>query len=254
MTIHNLSTHTFNKDKLHLLEKGLSFAVSPQTTVQERQLQLLNHYDEFTTSIRSSLEFARPHSEPSCLKITPGRIYKAIKFLPREKTMHMEDKFSGIGRIEQGTKQMINENCQQILKQNTSNITKTEFMALKQLIKRSRSQLTIKLADKNLGIVLLDTDYIKQCMLILSDTRTYRQAHTYPTERIRQQLTNTLVNFKSQIYNYDKRLYEYLQRKLSTKFHNFMAYQKYISSSTISLHLDQSSLIVILYLIPQHVF
>ena len=219
MTIHNLSTHTFNRDELRLLEKGLSFAVSPQTTVQERQLQLLNHYDEFATSIRRthrSLEFARPHSEPSYLKITPGRIYRAIKFLPREKTMHMEDKFSGIGRIEQyieGTKQIINENCQQILKQNTSNITKTEFTALKQL-KRSRSELTIKPADKNLGIVLLDADdYIKQCMLILSDTRTYRQAHTYPTERIRQQLTNTLVNFKSQIYNYDKRLYEYLQPK-----------------------------------------
>ena len=100
MTIHNLSTHTFNGDELRLLEKGLSLAVSPQT-VQERQLQLLNHYDEFTTSIRRthcSLEFARPHSEPSCLKITPGHIYRAIKFLPREKTVHMEDKFSGIGK------------------------------------------------------------------------------------------------------------------------------------------------------------
>ena len=128
MTIHNLSTHTFNGDELCLLEKGLSFAVSPQT-VQERQLQLLNHYDEFATSIRRThrpLEYARPHPEPSCLKITPGRIYRAIKFLPREKMIYMEDKFSGIGRIEQyieGTKQIINENCQQILRQNTSNIT-----------------------------------------------------------------------------------------------------------------------------------
>ena len=218
MTVHNLNTHTFNGDELRLLEKGLSFAVSPQTTVQERQLQLLNHYDELATSIRRthcSLEYARPHPEPSCLKITPGRIYRAIKFLLREKMMYMEDKFSGIGRIEQyieGTKQIINENCQQILRQNTSNITKTEFTALKQL-KRSRSELTIKPADKNLGIILLDTDdYIKQCMLLLSDTRTYRQAHTYPTESIRQQLTNTLVNFKSQIYN-DKRLYEYVKPK-----------------------------------------
>ena len=147
MTIHNLSTRTFNGDELQLLEKGLSFAVSPQTTIQERQLQLLNHYDEFATSIRSthrSLEYAKPHSEPSYLKTTPGHIYRAIKFLPREKTVYMEDKFSGIGRIEQyieGTKQVINESFQQILKRNKSNVTRTELKALKQL-KRSRSEFT----------------------------------------------------------------------------------------------------------------
>ena len=193
--------------------------MSPQTTVQERQLQLLNHYDEFATSIRSthrSLEFARPHPEPLYLRTTPGRIYRAIKFLPREKVTYMEDKFSGIGRIEQyieGTKQIINENCQQILKHNSSNVTKAELKALKHL-KQSRSKLTIKPADKNLGVVVLDTDdYIKQCMVLLSDTNTHRQAHAYPTEQIHQQVTNTLVNFKSQICNYNHKLYEYLQPK-----------------------------------------
>ena len=58
----------------------------------------------------------------------------------------MEDKISGIGRIEQyneGTKQIINENCQQILKHNTSSVTKAELKALKHL-KQSRSELTIK--------------------------------------------------------------------------------------------------------------
>ena len=45
----------------------------------------------------------------------------------------------------------------------------------------------------------------------------------------------------------------YNQRK-STKYHNFTAYQKYISNSTISPHLDQLFLIVIPYSTLQHVF
>ena len=71
-----------------------------------------------------------------------------------------------------------------------------------------RNGVTIKLADKNLGV---DTDdYIAQCMSHLADTTTYRPAEHHPREDIRRHLVNTIVSFKAQLSGYDRRLYEFL--------------------------------------------
>ena len=74
-----------------------------------------------------------------------------------------------------------------------------------------RDKVIIKPADKNLGIVLMDTDdYIAQCTSHLADTTTYRLAEHYPRESIRRQLTNAVISFKPQLSGYNKRLYEFL--------------------------------------------
>ena len=69
----------------------------------------------------------------------------------------------------------------------------------------------IKPADKNLGIVLMDTDdYIEQCVSHLSDINTYRLATNYPRNDIKKQIMNTVIRFKPQIHQYDWKLYNFL--------------------------------------------
>lgn len=91
-----------------------------------------------------------------------------------------------------------------------TNVSKTdEFIIHK--FKQIRNQVTIKPADKNLGIVLLNTDdYITQCANHLSDTNTYRVADHYPRSDIRKQLMNTIISFKPQISRFNKRLFKFL--------------------------------------------
>ena len=74
-------------------------------------------------------------------------------------------------------------------------------------LQRSRQVITIKPADKNLGVVVLDTeDYLIQCCNLLTDEKTYRQAN-----EIRNKVMNTVVAFKTTIQNVSKKLYSYLQ-------------------------------------------
>ena len=69
-------------------------------------------------------------------------------------------------------------------------------------LQKARQTLTIKPADKNLGIVLMNTDdYIQQCMVHLTDINTYRPTTHYPTDQIHKLLSHTLIAFKPQIVN-----------------------------------------------------
>lgn len=87
----------------------------------------------------------------------------------------------------------------------------TEQKIIKKL-KQSRSEITIKPADKNLGIVIMNAnDYIGQCMKLLSDVEVYRQTKSYPHEQIKENLTNLLVSFKPELFHFNSQLYEYLQ-------------------------------------------
>ena len=54
-------------------------------------------------------------------------------------------------------------------------------------LKQLRDQVTIKPADKNLGLVLMNTDhYITQCTSQLADTNTHRLANHYPREDVKK--------------------------------------------------------------------
>ena len=212
MTIHNLSSHTFNEDELSLLNKGLSFAPTPTSTQQE-QLQLLRHYDNYAKTVRRSYTnrvYSRPHNETITQNQPPtAQIYRPMIFLPKQTYSSMTDTYSGFSNVEHyiaQTKQHLDDH---ILKQNP-NISPKERNAVKKL-KSARTEITIKPADKNLGIVVLNTDdYVTQCTSLLSDTTTYRQTQEYPREQIKKELTNTLVNFKTHISNYNKKLYDFL--------------------------------------------
>ena len=102
-----------------------------------------------------------------------------------------------------------------------------------------RSEITIKPTDKNLGIVILNTDdYINQCLKILSDPNAYRQAKRYPHEQIQEKLTNLLINFKSDLCHVNEELYAYLQPNSNFQTPQFYRLPK-VHSFNIYPHYDR---------------
>ena len=94
--------------------------------------------------------------------------------------------FSGIRKVEHYIE--LNDHLPQITTQLSSNITPKEKQSIKKLKKPA--------VDKNLGIILLNTeDYIEQCLKHLADTSTYKLADCLPSNAIRSHLQNTTISF-----------------------------------------------------------
>ena len=157
-----------------------------------------------------------------------ANIYRPMKFIPKERRQYATDYYSEIHHVEhyiEQTKRNINDKLPQILPQ-THRVTNNDQNIISKL-KKSRTEITIKPADKNLGVVILDTDdYIKQCMTILSDESTYRQAQLFPSEKIRTEITNLLVHFKPQLDSTNDKLYNYLQPKTECPIPQFYGLPK----------------------------
>lgn len=219
MTIHNLSNLTLSPDELRVLNKGLSFALSPTTSPIKTHRQLLRDFDNYAKTVRQKYVHATYHrplnSEQMSTEETTvtSHIHRRMKFLPKQEFNTLSQRYSGIGKVEQYievTKNSLNNLLPFITATNKSNVTQSERNAIK-VMKQNKNTVTIKPADKNLGIVLMNTDdYISHCLELLKDTRTYRQAPTYPEEVIRKQIMNVITSYKSQLQNYNKRLYTML--------------------------------------------
>ena len=105
---------------------------------------------------------------------------------------------------------MVTNNLETICSSNTDNFTISKRASFNHLKKKHQS-LIIKTADKNLGIVLMDTDeYIHECINHLSDKTTYSLVADYPASEIHNKLTSVLVFFKRTLENFHKRLYRFL--------------------------------------------
>ena len=204
-----------------MLSKGLSFAPTPTTNYKDAQLRLLTDYDHFAWALRviyvdaydnTTLSGEKAVLEPT----TTALIYRKMKFLLKTATVSHTQLFSGVSQLEnyiEQTKNNINDQLPEILKQQTPNLTKGEKTSIKSL-KTARQTLTIKPADKNLGIVIMNTDdYLEQCTKLLTNNSTYRLAETYPKNDIARKLTDILISFNSQLTGYNKKLYDYLQPK-----------------------------------------
>ena len=114
------------------------------------------------------------------------------------------------------TKQSIVDNLHLLCQNNKPNLTEKQQIALNKL-QKNRKSITIKPADKNLGLVLMNTDhYIMQCLAHLTDTSTYRLTTSYPLEDIERNMVHILNNFKYELDNRDKRLYKFLQKSQKT--------------------------------------
>ena len=126
-----------------------------------------------------------------------------MKFLPNPSYSSFTDIYSGYGRVEQyieNTRSELEVKLPKIFKKEKMNLTSSELAALLKL-KGLRSAVTIKPADKNLGIVVLNTvDYIiEQCIHILLDENIYRRVAKYPSEQIKERIKEVLFKFSTSI-------------------------------------------------------
>ena len=203
---------------IQLLHKGLSFSPTPRTPHDDAHKQTLTSFNEFAKSLRLKYKRAQypnqkqHHHTPKPTETS--HLYRRMKFLPAPTIESPQQRYTGIAHLERyidDTKQQIADNLPNICANDTTpNLPNQQRLALDKL-KKARQTITIKPADKNLGIVLLDTDdYITQCMAHLTDTTTYRQATQYPATEISNKITHTVTAFKPQLETFNKRLYTHL--------------------------------------------
>ena len=217
MTIHNFSNITLTNQELQLLSKGLSFTPTPTIPPHKAHLNILKEFDNFSRTLRQKFTHAQYHpyykKQHVVQRCNTSHIYRRIKFLPSIPTTSLTQQYSGIGTVEHYialTKNNLNDKLKELTTHTTTNITDVDKKVIQKL-KQARQTITIKPADKNLGIVILDTDdYITQCMKQLSDTNTYRPATEYPKDNIRRQIHNIVYTFKTQLHDYNKKLYTLL--------------------------------------------
>ena len=198
---------------IKLLNKGLTF--SPNPVIQD-QYQVLNDFNTFARSLR--LKYTRSkytkskQPQATLSSTTTSILYRPMKFLPTTTPDTVVTRYSGFATLENyldNTKQNIADMLPTICREQHHNLSKQERDSLYKL-QRAKQELTIKPADKNLGIVLMDTcDYITQCLKHLTDKSTYRQTE-YSREHTQKQLAHVLSNFKPQLTAHSKRLFKYL--------------------------------------------
>ena len=165
LTIHNLSNRTLTTEELNILDKGLSFAPTDITPKPKLQLQLLRHFNVFTKSLRQMYvhkqHYTATTNQPKSFPLTTtAKTYRPIKFIPKSTYPTITQQYSGRPKLVQyieTTKLHIDKLLPLLTAPTPPNLTKTEQKTIKTLIK-SKSTLTIKPADKNLGIVIMDTD------------------------------------------------------------------------------------------------
>ena len=180
ISVHNLSSVNLSQTELQLLSKGLSFAPTPIIPDRKAQLKLLSDYDQFAQNLRTTYERSQmkrctlPGEKITIESSTTSFIHRPMKFLPKTSTTPIQY-FSGIPRLDHYidlTKNNLNDNLSELLTKTESNLTKKARASIKSL-KNNQQSLTIKPADKNLGIVLMNTDdYLLQCSTLLTNKTT----------------------------------------------------------------------------------
>ena len=177
MTIHNFSTYNLTEYDIQLLNRGLTFSPSPDKYDQH---QVLKDFNSFARSLRLNYSRAKHtkkiYPSPNTSATTTAMLYRPMKFMPPITPDTAVTRYSGFASLEKyidDTKQSIADKLPSICIIKNPNLLSTQKHSLKKLQKAAK-ELTIKPADKNLGIVLLDTDdYVVQCWKHLADRDTY---------------------------------------------------------------------------------
>ena len=178
---------------------------------------MLKTFDEYAKSIRLQYGKSPTTTQPSQSTSTDSTetafIYRRMKFLPKRKIESPILRYSGNQAIENyiyNTKEILDQYLPQLCIPNQYNLTSAQKKALK-VLKAVKDSITIKPADKNLGIVIMDTDdYIKQCCKHLSNAEAYKLVPAFPTQEITDKINNILLKFKTSLFGYNKQLYTHL--------------------------------------------
>jgi hypothetical protein len=149
-----------------------------------------------------------------------------MKFINKKQQLSPDAIYSNITPLENyifNTKDKIDAQLKNIFYKSKNNFTTNELKAIKKI--KNLPNVTIKPADKNLGLAILNTeDYINSCIQILK-TPTYKLIHQFPT-KLYNILQNTIISFKEDIYGYSKDLYNYLLPKQQHRIPRFYGIPK----------------------------
>ena len=135
------------------------------------------------------------------------------------------------------TKTSLDNYLPEIFTETQHNLTKSERKSL-QTLRKKHHRITIKPADKNLGIDILNAeDYIDQCMQHLTTANTYQLKNKFP-ETLHQLITNTLINFKEPLLALNRNLHYYLHppnKHRTPRFYGIPKIHKPLSEKGIPL-------------------
>lgn len=206
---------------MQLLRKGLSFIPIPTTSLQEMHLNILHSFDTFSRALRIACQHTKRSITPttnSSIFETPTTtcmVYRKLKFVPQatQSNYPTPTNYSGIHELENyifNTKDILDQKLPDICAAKTDNLPSQQRKALTKL-QRTRHITTIKPADKNLGIVIMDTDdYVNQCSCLLANCHIYRPAQEYPQKTIQTSLEHVILPFKQTLEKINPQLYKYL--------------------------------------------
>lgn len=186
----------------------------------------MKSFDNFANSIRRQVNINNNNNNQTTLTTTEEAIpsqylHRKMKFV-KNNQKYDETSNSMIHCLENyiyDTKDLLNEQLPQIFCQQSRNLKSRQKAALKSL-KNCRNTLTIKPADKNLGIVLMNTeDYTEQCLKHLA-TPTYHLVSEFP-KNLKNLLENTLSLFRTELTNnilFSRNLYCHLLPEATAKY------------------------------------
>lgn len=110
-----------------------------------------------------------------------------MKFVKQPPQHSASAEYSGNATLEDyifHTNEVLDQQLDRIYTPHTDNITPKQRKAI-DILQRSRDKITIKAADKNLGLVIMDTDeYVYLYITVLMDQNVYRLPEGYPHQRI----------------------------------------------------------------------
>ena len=175
--IHNKSTYNLSLHEKIVLGLGVKFLPVPKITKLELKNTIYEQIDKFKDRLRLNLFFNNTTYTPNSI---PKNNTK-IKWKPQ--SIPLDDKITSyITSIKQKTSTHID---------NTRIIYDNTDLRMHNILNKlsKNTHITIKPADKNLGIVIMDTnDYINMCLIHLKDISTYKVITDYQPSLIYEKL------------------------------------------------------------------
>lgn len=152
---------------MQILHKGLTFSPTPTNPPNQH---MIKQFDEFAKSLRLICTYQN-RSLPVILRLKPTIHKNASKHF-----ILLINRNSTVENYIYNTKEELDKALPTICEWRVDNLTSNQRKIIKRF-QKSRQIITIKPADKNLGIVIMDTDdYLAQCANILKDHSIYRLA------------------------------------------------------------------------------
>uniref|UniRef100_A0A1X7U504 Reverse transcriptase domain-containing protein n=1 Tax=Amphimedon queenslandica TaxID=400682 RepID=A0A1X7U504_AMPQE len=189
-------------------------AKPPQQEIRSNHLTFLTQFDAFSNSLCSTVISDKSHDSTEA--INPDTSfpiqYREIKFPKGNHQQNLSPYFTiNVATVEnyiESTKVKVDQKLSKTPKfPKNKNILIKDMKAMKTL---KNPKLTIQPADKNLGVVILNSkDYVNQCLLHLA-SHAYVRTEVFPEKEIRKAIQDTVIKFKAQLAPH-ARSYKYLQ-------------------------------------------